>query len=182
MLKPVIVLELVAWRVIEQTRMMYDAAAPRAVPKSNWALTRYDAARNSKRHLHHFSRNLSFSTSSSSGCWRHPLLRSYSGALQRLGLNSQRVKKPASKLHCAFYKLRCCETCLYQTCPFHCDNLKPSLQVSWSPTISPNPLWLRSFMVFGTSVTPFPYIMWGVVFHCLHRFSPIKCWAVINGF
>jgi len=92
---------------------------------------------------------------------------------EELGLDSQRVKKLASKLHVHSVNFAAKLVHIYQTRPFQyyyqlspgaC--FRPSLQPSWSPLIFPSFLRWRSFTILGT----FSLINVGSGFHCLRSF------------
>ena len=93
------------------------------------------------------------------------------------GLDSQRVKKLASKLHVHSVNFAA-KLSIPDVCPFqYYDQLssgagfRPSLQPSWSPMIFLSFLRWRSFTVLGTEGAPFPYLMWEVVFTACVVFS-----------
>ena len=83
---------------------------------------------------------------------------------KELGLDSQRVKKLASKLH--VHSMNFATKLVHTRCALsraeYCYQLssragfRPSLQPSWSPLIFPSFLRWRSFTVLGTNVAHFP--------------------------
>ena len=98
---------------------------------------------------------------------------------KELGLDSQRVKKLASKLHVHSVnftaKLVHTKRALSSTIinshqePVSGQACNPR-QESWSPLIFPSfPRW-RSFTVLSTKVAPFPKLNMGSGFHCLRSF------------
>jgi len=97
---------------------------------------------------------------------------------KKLGLHSQRVKKLASKLH--VHCQLCCQTCPYQTCPFqqYYQLIRRRLQVKPATLLIPPLIFSVVEEIYGTAtkVAPFPWLMRGVVFHCLRSIVFLWSW------
>ena len=102
----------------------------------------------------------------------------YSYIAKKLGLDSQRVKKLASKLHVhsVNFAAKLVHTRLALSRTIINSHQEPLSGQACNPL---DPHWFslpfsrwRSFTVLGTKVAPFPWLMWGVVFTaCVVLFS-----------
>ena len=96
---------------------------------------------------------------------------------KELGLDSQRVKKLASKLHVHFVNFAAKLVHTRRALTSTVVNSHQQEPVSGQACNPLNPHWLflpfsrwRSYAVLSTKVATFPLLTWGVPFHCLRRF------------
>jgi len=138
--------------------------------------TSWTPQRNSTKTFATFSKEPPLLSTSSFWVWVAPSTTHTLKPFEELGLDPQRVKKLASKLyvHSVNFAAKLVHTRRALSSTIINSHQEPLLGQACNPL---DPHWFflsflrwRSFTVLGTKVAPFPYLMWGVVFHCLRSF------------
>ena len=147
--------------------------------------TSWTPQRNSTKTFATFSKMPPLLSTSSFWVWAAPSTTHTLKPFKELGLDSQRVKKLASKLH--VHSVNFAAKLVHTRRAFPSTVINSHQEpVSGQACNPPDPQWIflscsrqMSFTVLGTKVAPFPYLMWGVVFTAcvVFLFFSLESWT-----